>query len=72
MVCFYGCKSLVLAFALYVRILFKIGFAGRLRNWNAIAFSFFKKFAAHFLNAAFGVTNLKDVPFPITVDSGSF
>jgi hypothetical protein len=37
--------------------------AGGQRTCNSAAFAFFKKFAAHFLNATFGVTKPKEAPY---------
>ena len=41
--------------------------AGGLRNCNAAAFASFKKFAAHFLNLAFGETDPKEAAYAVTV-----
>ncbi len=39
----------------------------RLCNRNTTAFASLKKFAAHFFNPAFGVTEPKEVANPVTV-----
>jgi hypothetical protein len=44
--------------------------AGGLRYWNGAVFASFKKFASHFLNPAFGVTEPKKAPNPVTGKSG--
>jgi len=40
--------------------------AGRLRNWNAASFASFKKYASHFLNPDFIVTEPKEAANPVT------
>jgi hypothetical protein len=42
--------------------------SGRYRN--STTFASFEKFAAHFSNPAFGVTEPKEVPFPVTGKRG--
>ena len=49
-----------------------VGFAstaGGLRNWNAVVFASFKKYAPHFLNHAFGMTEPKNAANPVTGES---
>ena len=48
------------------RILTFASSAGGLHNCNTAAFASFKKFAAHFLNPAFAVTDPKEAAYAVT------
>ncbi len=59
-------QSDLLFFVSYNKLVGFASTADRLRNWNAAVFASFKKYAPHFLNHAFGVTEPKNAANPVT------